>query len=89
MKGKKPSKGKNSLLDEQERIIKKIGQRLKSLRIEKGHSSYEKFAFSNDIDRAQYGRYERGEDMRISSLIKVLLALDISIEEFFREGFDE
>lgn len=86
---KKKSKGAGSLLDEQQQIIKKIGERLKALRIEKGHSSYEIFAFQNDIDRSQYGKYERGADMRISTLVKVLAALDISIEEFFSEGFED
>jgi transcriptional regulator with XRE-family HTH domain len=86
---KKKSKGAGSLLDEQQRIIKKIGERLKALRIEKGHSSYEVFAFENEIDRSQYGKYERGADMRISSLVKILRALDVTVEEFFSEGFGE
>ena len=86
---KKKSKGAGSLLDEQQQIIKKIGERLKALRIEKGHSSYEVFAFENEIDRSQYGKYERGADMRISSLVKVLRALDVTVEEFFSEGFGE
>lgn len=89
MKGKKKSKEPASLLDEQERIAKRIGERLKALRIEKGYNSYEKFAFENDIDRAQYGRYERGGDLRISTLVRVLRALDVSIDEFFSEGFAE
>jgi transcriptional regulator with XRE-family HTH domain len=89
VKGKRKSKGSASLLDEQERIAKRIGERLKALRLEKGFSSYEKFAFENDIDRAQYGRYERGGDMRISTLVKILLALDVSIEDFFGEGFED
>jgi transcriptional regulator with XRE-family HTH domain len=86
---KKKSKGAGSLLDEQQRIIKKIGERLKALRVAKGHSSYEIFAFENNIDRSQYGKYERGADMRISSLVKILAALDISVEEFFSEGFED
>ena len=89
MKGKKKSKEPASLLDEQQQVIKRIGARLKELRLEKGHSSYEVFAFENEIDRSQYGKYERGADMRISSLVKVLRALDVSIEEFFGEGFAE
>lgn len=88
MKGKRASKKGASLLDEQQQVIKKIGERLKALRIAKGHTSYEIFAFENEIDRSQYGKYERGTDMRISSLVKVLHALDISIDEFFGEGFN-
>lgn len=63
--------------------LEKIGNRLRKLRIEKGYTNYEQFAFQHDIARAQYGRYERGGDMRISTLIKVLNALDITLEDFF------
>jgi len=89
MKGKRKSKGAVNLLDEQQRVIQKIGKRLKELRLERGHSSYEIFAFENEIDRSQYGKYERGADLRISTLVKLLLALDISIEDFFSMGFKE
>jgi hypothetical protein len=89
MKSKKKSKETGSLLDEQQQIVKRIGARIKELRLGKGHSSYEVFYFENEIDRSQYGKCERGPDMRISSLVKVLCALDFSIEEFFREGFSE
>lgn len=61
----------------------KIGQKLKELRIEKGYTNYENFAYEHDIPRAQYGRYEKGQDMRVSSLLKVLMALEISPAEFF------
>ncbi|WP_299884335.1 helix-turn-helix transcriptional regulator [uncultured Lacinutrix sp.] len=67
--------------------LKALGQRLKELRIAKGYKNYEQFAYDNRIPRAQYGRYENGQDLRFSSLCKVLKALDISFEEFFR-GFN-
>jgi transcriptional regulator with XRE-family HTH domain len=89
MKGKKGSSGKGSLLDEQQRVIKKIGERLKALRLERGHSSYEIFAYENEIDRSQYGKYERGHDMRISTLVKLLTAFDIDIVDFFNESFND
>jgi transcriptional regulator with XRE-family HTH domain len=65
----------------------KIGNRLRQLRKAKGYSNYELFAFDNKIARAQYGRYEKGEDLRVSSLIKVLCALDIYLSEFFDYTF--
>lgn len=65
-----------------------LGRRLRELRIEKGFTNYEQFAFEHDLPRAQYGRYEQGQDLRFSSLLKVLKALDISLEEFFKEGFE-
>lgn len=67
--------------------LKNLGKRLRELRIEKGFTNYEQFAYENNIPRAQYGRYERGEDLRFSSLLKVLKALDVSLKEFFKEGF--
>ncbi len=68
--------------------INKLANRIKSLRIQKGYSSYETFAFENGIHRAQYGRYEIGIDMQYTSLLKVAKAFDMSLEEFFSEGFD-
>lgn len=65
-----------------------LGKRLREIRIQRGYSNYEQFAFDNDLPRAQYGRYEQGKDLRFSSLVKVLKALNVTLEEFFREGFD-
>lgn len=65
-----------------------LSNRLRELRIEKGFSNYEQFAFEHNLPRAQYGRYEKGQDLRFSSLLKVLKALDISLEDFFKKGFN-
>jgi len=66
----------------------KLGKRIKALRIARGYTSYEYFAYDHDISRAQFGRYEKGEDLRFSSLLKVVKALDVTLKEFFSEGFD-
>ncbi len=68
--------------------LKKLGNRLRELRIAKGYTNYELFAYDNQIPRAQYGRYEQGQDLRFSSLLKVLKALDISLKDFFKSGFE-
>ena len=68
--------------------IKKLAKRIKSLRIQKGYSSYENFAFDNKIHRVQYGRYETGTDMQFTSLLRIAKAFDMTLEEFFSEGFD-
>ena len=68
--------------------LKKVGLRLRSIRKKKGYSNYENFAFTHGINRVQYGRYEKGADMRISSLLKIVKAFDMTMEEFFAEGFD-
>ncbi len=69
--------------------LQNMGKRFKLLRKKKGYTNYELFAFDNDIPRAQYGRYEKGSDLRFSSIVKVLKALDVSLKDFFSEGFDE
>ena len=66
----------------------KLGNRIKALRIKRGYTSYEYFAYEHNISRAQFGRYEKGEDLRYTSLLKVVKALDMTLEEFFSEGFD-
>ncbi len=73
---------------DKEEYLKKLAGRIKSLRIKQGYTNYETFAYEKGLPRAQYGRYERGEDIRFSSLIKVAKAFDMTLEEFFSEGFD-
>lgn len=64
-----------------------LADRIKELRKKAGYTSYENFAYDHNITRSQWGRYERGEDVRFTSLVKVCKALKISLEEFFSEGF--
>jgi len=68
--------------------LETLGKRIKELRIKKGYTNYEYFAYEHDIPRAQYGRYEKGEDLRYTNLVRVVSALGISLKEFFSEGFD-
>ena len=68
--------------------LKRLGARIKELRLKKGYANSENFAFIHAIPRAQFGRYERGEDLRYSSLIKVIKALGVTPREFFNEDFD-
>lgn len=84
MNGKRKSKELALLLEKQQEIVEKIGAKIIQLRKEKGLSQ-ERFANSFGIDRAQLGRIERGTDMKISSLVRVLDALDISAAEFFKD----
>lgn len=69
-------------------VLRKMGERIKALRIARGYSSYEYFAYDHNISRAQVGRYENGQDLRISSLVRLVNAFGITLEEFFSEGFD-
>jgi transcriptional regulator with XRE-family HTH domain len=77
-----------TLEQQQEKVFKQIGARIKALRIQKGYTSYEDFAYEHNISRSQFGKYERGADMRASSLIRIMAALEVTVTEFFSEGFD-
>jgi transcriptional regulator with XRE-family HTH domain len=65
-----------------------VSTRLKQFRVEKGYTNYEHLAYDIGISRSQYGRYEKGANMKLSTLLKILNFLDISIEVFF-EGIHE
>ena len=69
--------------------LKVLGARLRELRRKAGYTSADKSAFDKGIDRTQWARYERGEvDLQYLSLLKVLMALDVSPAEFFGKGFE-
>ena len=70
-------------------VLKNLGKRIKQIRISKGYTSYDYFAYEHNISRAHFGRYERGEDLRFSTLAKIVSAFDMTFEEFFSEGFEE
>ena len=65
-----------------------LAERVKNLRKKAGYTSYEIFAYDNNITRSQWGRYEKGEDIRFTSLVRICKIFKISLEEFFSEGFN-
>lgn len=79
----------NELDEHINKSLEKLGARLREIRKNKGYKNHEKFAYDSDISRSQYGRYEKGADMRISSLLKILRAHEMSLSEFFEEGFED
>lgn len=85
MKKKTPKKKTDIENDE---YLKKLGKRIKDLRIKKGYTNYEYFAFEHNIGRAQYGKYETGGNIQFNTLVKILKALNITLKDFFSEGFD-
>ncbi|MDB5284520.1 MAG: hypothetical protein JWO06_3595 [Bacteroidota bacterium] len=60
-----------------------IAQKIKQLRVAKGYTSYEQFAWDNEINRVQYWRIEKGGNITIASLLKVLDIHQMSLKEFF------
>jgi len=75
--------------DHIDKQLKNLGERIKQIRKAKGFSNYEKFAHQHDFNRSSYGRFESGEDIRFSSLLRVLDAFDMDIQDFFAEGFEK
>ena len=69
--------------------VKKIGLRLRQIRKERGFNNSDEFAYEFQLNRSQYGKYEAGsEDLRISSLVKILDKLKISLGEFFNQDYE-
>jgi len=70
----------------EKKLVEKISERIRQLRIEKGYSSYESFSFDHDIPRMQYWRLEKGKtNLTIKTLEKILEIHDITIQEFFND----
>lgn len=65
--------------------INKIANKLKLLRINAGFSSYENFANAFDLDRKQYWRIEKGSNITINTLHKILSIHQISFSQFFED----
>lgn len=60
-----------------------IAQKIKQLRIDAGYSSAENFAYDNELNRVQYWRVERGANITLATLFKVLDIHKISLADFF------
>lgn len=65
--------------------INQISKKLKEIRLSKGYSSYETFAFDNNLNRVQYWRIESGSNITLKTLLKVLDIHKISLEDFFKD----
>lgn len=63
--------------------LKQISKGLKQLRMEKGFTNYEYLAYEIGMSRSQYGAYENGKNMNLSTLIKILNYFDMSLLDFF------
>ncbi len=59
-------------------FLKKVGERMRQLRIKKGFTNYENFAYEHELGRSQYGKYENGTEDLVSSLYKVIASMEVS-----------
>lgn len=75
-------------MNEESKRLNQLGERLRYYRKLKGYSNYEHLAYDLGISRSQYGKYENGGNIKFSTLCKILDFLDVSLNEFFSDGFD-
>lgn len=66
-----------------------VGNRLKKLRLKKGYSSYEHFAWDYGIPRVGYWKHENGGNITLKNLLRLLDIHKISLSDFFSEDFDK
>ena len=68
-------------------VLKKTGSKMAKIRKELGYKNSDDFAYDKGLNRSQYGKYEAGsQDMRLSTLLKTINSLGMTIEEFFGQG---
>ena len=73
----------------EEKRLKELGERLRYFRKKAGYTNYNQLASEIGISRSRYGKYETGGNIKLSTLIKILSHLDISLKTFFERGFNE
>ena len=71
--------------DKSDPRLNAIAQKLKQMRLDKGYSSYETFAWEKGINRVQYWRIEKGSNITLNSLLKVLDIHKIKLSEFCKD----
>ena len=75
--------------DSEKRLYTLLGKRITELRKKTGYTSQETFAYDAEISKSLYGRYEKGANLTVFSLFRILKYHNITFEEFFREGFED
>lgn len=63
--------------------LKKIGNKIKELRIAKGFTSYENFAFEYELSSRYYWGVEKGRNVTLKYLIQLLKIHGLTLKEFF------
>lgn len=63
---------------------RKIGEKLRELRLQAGHSNYEYWGYQIGISKRVIWKAENAKGINLDSLLKILQALKVSPEEFFK-----
>ena len=75
-------------MEKEKKYLIQLGGRLRYFRKLKGYSNYEHLAYDLGISRSQYGKYENGGNIKFSTLCRILEHFDISLKDFFADGFE-
>ena len=66
-------------------ILKRFGNRVKHLRLQKGMTSQMKLSFKTGLDRTYIGGIERGErNVGLKNIEKLAMALGVELDELFK-----
>ncbi|PIQ68929.1 MAG: transcriptional regulator [Candidatus Taylorbacteria bacterium CG11_big_fil_rev_8_21_14_0_20_46_11] len=66
-------------------ILKKFGNRVRNLRVQKGIASQMKMSFKTGLDRTYIGGIERGErNVALKNIEKLAEALGVELDELFK-----
>jgi len=76
-------------LKEFKTTIHRIGERIKTLRINAGYKRYEVFAWENNLSRIQYWKMEKGTNCTLKSLHKILKIHNLTYQDFFNSLEDK
>lgn len=72
-------------MTKKDEILKRFGERVRRLRMQRGFTSQITFAFKAGLDRTYIGGIERGErNVALKNIEKIARALGTSIDELFR-----
>lgn len=80
-------KGAKSHQQSEQEILRiaQIGAHIRDLRIRSGYTSAEIFAYEHDLNRISYWRMEKGSNITMASLFRILDIHQITLSEFFKE----
>lgn len=63
--------------------LRKVGERLRTLRINAGYGSLDLFAWEHGLPRTGYAYLEQGKNFQFTTLLRVLAIHGLSMQEFF------
>jgi transcriptional regulator with XRE-family HTH domain len=68
--------------------VPKVGARIKQLRIKAGYTNADDFATDFSYTSSAYRSLEKGRNIELNTLIRILNCHGMTYVEFFNEGFD-